>query len=156
MAENKTDTNDKLIARNKRAGFDYVLSDRFEAGMVLQGTEVKSLRDGRADLTDSYARFTGDDELFVHNLDIPAYSHGTYNNHEPKRPRKLLLHRQEVRKLKPKLQERGFTLIPTKLYFKRGYAKLEIALAVGKKKGDRREDMKKREHQKEIARYRQH
>jgi len=154
-ATKKSESNNKLVARNKRARFDYVLFDRLEAGLALVGTEVKSLRDGRANLSDSYARISEQGEIFIHNLDIPAYSHGTYNNHEPKRPRKLLLHKREIHKLKPKLQEKGLTLIPTKLYFRNGYAKLEIALASGKRKGDKRQDLKKTDDRKEIARYRQ-
>jgi len=151
----KSESNDKLVARNKRARFDYVLFDRLEAGLALVGTEVKSLRGGRANLSDGYARISEHDEVFIHNLDIPVYSHGTCNNHEPKRPRKLLLHKGEIQKLKPKLQEKGLTLIPTRLYFRNGYAKLEIALASGKRKGDKRQDLKKKDDRKEIARYRQ-
>ena len=154
MAPEKEASDYKLIARNKRAGHDYQLLDRMEVGLVLQGTEVKALRQGRANIAESFARLSGEGEVFIHNLEIPPYSHGTHNNHEPKRTRKLLLHRREIQKLRPKLVERGFTLIPTKLYFKNGYAKLEIALAAGKTKGDKRQDMKKRDHQKEIARYR--
>jgi SsrA-binding protein len=142
----------KLIARNKKAGHDFVLEDRFEAGLVLQGTEVKSLRDGRANLSDSFARLSSG-EMFVYELEIPQYSHGTYNNHEPKRPRKLLLHRSEIRKLTPQLKEKGMTLIPTRLYFKRGMAKIEIAVAHGKNKGDKRDDLRKKDHEKEMKRF---
>ncbi|MDA0836512.1 MAG: SsrA-binding protein SmpB [Planctomycetota bacterium] len=142
----------KLIARNKKAGHDFVLEARFEAGIVLQGTEVKSLRDGRANLSDSFARLIRG-EMFVHEMEIPQYSHGTYNNHEPKRPRKLLLHRREINKLTPQLKEKGLTMIPTRLYFKRGLAKIEIALARGKSKGDKREDLRKKDHEKEMKRY---
>jgi SsrA-binding protein len=142
----------KLIVRNKKAGHDFVLEDRFEAGLVLQGTEVKSLRNGRANLSDSFARLDKE-ELFVYELEIPQYTHGTYNNHQPKRPRKLLLHRREINKLKPQLREKGFTLIPTRLYFKRGFAKIEIAVARGKTKGDKREDLRKKDHEKEMKRY---
>lgn len=153
MPETPTESESSLVARNKRAGHDFELLDRFEAGLVLQGTEVKTLRQGRANLSDSYARIDGH-ELFIHNLEIPVYSHGTVHNHEPKRKRKLLLHRREIQKLKTRVLERGFTLIPTRLYFKRGHAKLEIAVAKGKSRGDKRQDLKKREHQREMARYR--
>jgi len=143
----------KVIAKNRRASHDYHLMDRLEAGMVLEGTEVKSLRDGRATLSDCYARVE-DNEIFVHNLDIPPYTHGTHNNHEPKRPRKLLLHKKEIKKLRTIVTERGLTIIPTRIYFKSGYAKLELSIAKGKSHGDKRHDLKKKDHEREMARYR--
>lgn len=153
MSEESSRQQVKVIGRNKRASFDFLLTDRYEAGMVLQGTEVKSLRQGRADLSDSYVRLDGAG-AYVHNLEIPGYVHGTYNNHEPKRRRKLLLHRREILKIRVRVQERGLTLIPTQLYFKGGYAKLEFAVAKGKTRGDKRQDLKRKEHAREMARYR--
>ena len=141
-----------IIARNKQVWHDFDVLETFEAGIVLLGTEVKTLRQGRANLSDSYARIE-DHEVFVLNLDIPVYSHGSVHNHEPKRKRKLLLHRREIRRLMAKVLERGFTLVPTKLYFKRGFAKLEIALAKGKSKTDKRQDIKRREHEREMQRF---
>ncbi|MBI2192438.1 MAG: SsrA-binding protein SmpB [Planctomycetes bacterium] len=153
MSVEKSKAEIHIIGRNRRASFEFHLMDRFEAGLVLQGTEVKSLRQGRADLTDSFARIEGE-ELFLHHLDIPIYSHGTYSNHEPKRRRKLLLHRREILKLKGRVHERGLTLIPTQIYFKGNYAKIEIAVAKGKTHGDKRQDLKRKEHLQEMARYR--
>lgn len=134
----------KVIAKNRRASFDYELLERFEAGLVLTGSEVKSLRLGRASLQEGYARATKG-EFFIHNLDISPYEFAGPNGHEPKRTRKLLLKREEIRKLLGKTQERGLTLVPTLLYFKDGRAKLEIALARGRQKGDKREKLKSKE-----------
>jgi SsrA-binding protein len=141
----------KIICTNRQARFDYHLEDSFEAGVVLQGTEVKSLRDGRANLKDSYAAVDGG-EVYLYDCHISPYSNGGYANHEPKRPRKLLLHKKEIRRLVGKTQERGLTLIPLKLYFLRGKAKVELALARGKKLYDKREDMKRRDADREIER----
>ncbi|HXH08168.1 MAG TPA: SsrA-binding protein SmpB [Alphaproteobacteria bacterium] len=142
---------EKVICTNKQARFDYHLEDRFEAGLVLQGTEVKSLRDGRANLKDSYAAVDGG-EVFLYDCHISPYPNGGYANHEPQRPRKLLLHRKEIRRLLGKTQERGLTLIPMRLYFLRGKAKVELALARGKKQYDKREDLKRRDADREIER----
>jgi SsrA-binding protein len=142
---------EKIICTNKQARFDYHLEDSFEAGVVLQGTEVKSLRDGRANLKDSYAA-VDEGEVYLYDCHISPYPNGGYANHEPKRPRKLLLHKKEIRRLVGKTQERGLTLIPLKLYFLRGKAKVELALARGKKLYDKREDMKRRDADREIER----
>lgn len=141
----------KIIAKNRRASYEYHLSDRYEAGLVLTGTEVKSLRTGQANIGDAYARIDGN-ELYVYKMYIPEYEMRGYANHEPRRRRKLLVHKQEIRKLTSKLVERGLTLIPTILYFKDGYAKLEIALAQGKKLHDKRESMKKKSADRELRR----
>ena len=128
---------ERQIASNKRARRDYEILETFEAGIVLQGTEVKSLRVGRADLTGSYARIEGN-EVWLFDCHIPPYEQRGYANHEPKRTRKLLLHRAEIRRLIGKTSRSGLTLIPLKLYFSGGYVKVLIALARGRKKGDKR------------------
>ena len=127
----------KLIAQNRKARYDFQIDDTFEAGMVLVGTEVKSLRAGRATLVDGFAEVDGG-EVFLHGVHIPEYTEGTCTNHEPRRVRKLLLNRHEIDRLESKVNERGFTLIPLSLYFKDGRAKVEIALARGKKTYDKR------------------
>jgi len=127
----------KLIAQNRKARYDYHIDATFEAGLVLVGTEVKSLRAGRATLVDGFAEVDGG-EVFLHGVHIPEYTEGTWTNHEPRRVRKLLLNRHEIDKLESKVTEKGFTLIPTALYFKDGRAKVEIALARGKKTYDKR------------------
>ncbi len=138
--------------KNKKASFEYFLLEVFSAGIVLTGTEIKSIRTGKASLKESYCAFTGD-ELFVRNMHISPYEYGTYNNHEPKRERKLLLTSRELRKLKGKLEEKGLTLIPTRLYINEsGLAKLEIALAKGKKLYDKRDTLKQKDQQREIDR----
>lgn len=141
----------KRVAENRRARHDYNLGDSWEAGLSLLGSEVKSLREGNANLSDSYV-LAEKDELFVHNLRIGEYKAATAWGHEPLRRRKLLLHRKEIDRISQKVKERGFTIIPTDLYFKDGRAKLKIALATGKTKGDRREDIKERETQREVDR----
>jgi SsrA-binding protein len=141
----------KLIAKNKKARFNYELSDRYEAGMVLSGTEVKSLRLGKANLTDAYAKVK-DGEVWLVSLHIGPYPYAYYDNHEPERPRKLLLHKSEIKKLTGKIQEQGMSLIPLALYFKRGVAKVELALAKGKKRHDKRETIKRRDQQREMER----
>ena len=145
----------KLIARNKKARFNYDLGDRYEAGMVLTGSEVKSLRMGKANLTDSYARFKNG-EVWLISCHISPYPFASYDNHDPERPRKLLLHKREINKLSGKIQEQGMSLIPLSLYFKRGRAKVELALAKGKKIHDKRQTIKKRDQQREIARAMRH
>ena len=143
----------KLIAQNKKAYHDFEIGEKFEAGLVLLGTEVKSLRDGRANLKDSYAKVKRN-EVFLFGLHISPYSHASYDNHDPERVRKLLLHRAEIKKLTGKTQERGFSLVPLKVYFKDGRAKVEIALARGKKEYDKRESLKRKEGNREMDRLR--
>ncbi len=131
------ETGRKLIAQNKKARHDYHIDDTYEAGIVLQGTEVKSLRAGRASLVDGFAEVDGG-EIFLHQVHIPTYTEGTWTNHEVRRRRKLLLNRHEIDKIDAKIREKGFTLIPLALYFKDGRAKVELALARGKKQYDKR------------------
>jgi SsrA-binding protein len=145
------ETGRKAIASNRRARHDYSIMDTYEAGIVLTGTEVKSLRAGRASMSDAYASIEGG-EVYLRNLHIPEYSQGTWTNHEPRRTRKLLLHRGEITKLIGKTQESGLTLVPLQLYFSDGKVKVEIALARGKRDYDKRQDMAKRDAQREIAR----
>ena len=141
----------KIICINKKASHSYFIEGKYEAGLVLQGTEVKSLREGRANLKESYARVK-DDEVFLYNCHISPYSHGNRSNHDPIRPRKLLLHRREIRKLIGKVAERGYTLVPMSLYFTRGKVKLEIGLGKGKKLHDKRHTMKERDAKREMER----
>ncbi|HVY11586.1 MAG TPA: SsrA-binding protein SmpB [Mycobacteriales bacterium] len=141
----------KVIAQNRKARHDYAIEDVYEAGMVLMGTEVKSLREGRASLVDSYATVR-DGEVWLENLHIPEYTQGTWTNHEPRRRRKLLLHRAEIAKLVGKTKESGLTLIPLQLYFKDGKVKVEIALARGKRAYDKRQTLAARDAQREIER----
>lgn len=141
----------KLIAENRRARHDYELGDRWEAGLVLVGTEVKSLREGNANLSDSYAQPRGD-ELWVHNMRIGEYKPAAMYGHEPLRERKLLLNRAEIDRISQRVRERGYTIVPTRLYFKDGRAKLEIALASGKTHGDRRQTIRERDTRREIDR----
>ena len=141
----------KIICVNKRARFDYAIDEMFEAGLVLQGTEVKSLRAGRATLKDAYAEVR-DGEMFLLHAHINQYEQANRFNHEPERPRKLLLHKREIHRLAGKTQERGLTLIPTRMYFSRGKAKVELGLGKGKRQYDKRQDMKRRDAQRDIAR----
>ena len=143
----------KLIADNRRARFDYDLLERFEAGIVLQGTEVKSLRDGKLNLGDSYCVIERDGEVYLKDAHISPYSHGTHANHDPLRTRKLLLNRNEIRRLTQRVREKGLTLIPTRVYLKNGWVKVEIALAKGRKKYDKRERIKERDMQRETQRH---
>ena len=147
----KESTAQKLIASNKTAHLNYEIGDIYEAGLVLTGTEVKALRDGKANLKDSYA-VVKDDEVYLRELHISPYDHGNRANHDPLRPRKLLLHKREIRKLYGKSREKGLSLIPLKLYFKNGRVKVEIGIGKGKKLHDRRQDIKKREERRDIAR----
>ena len=142
---------EKLIVDNRRARFDYQLLDRFEAGIVLQGTEVKALREGRASLGQAYAEVR-DGEAWLVGAEIQTYDHGNIANHEPLRERKLLLHRREIESLQGKVRERGLTLVPTRLYWKDGRAKVELALARGKQTIDKRRDLAKRDAQRQIER----
>jgi len=141
----------KLICRNKRALHEYNVFDTLECGVVLTGTEVKSLRDGSASLEDAYAKIVSG-EVWLIGSDIPEYAMGNRLNHKPKRPRKLLLHRREIAKFAGKASERGYTLVPLKMYFKEGRAKVELAVARGKQFHDKRQDQKKAEAQREIRR----
>jgi SsrA-binding protein len=144
-------TGRKLIAQNKKARHDYHIEDVVEAGLVLTGTEVKSLRLGRASLVDAYAVQRGD-ELWLQGMHIPEYTHGTWTNHEPRRTRKLLLHRGEIEKLIRAVDQQGVSLIPLALYFKDGYAKVELAVGRGKKAYDKRQAIAKRDADREARR----
>lgn len=141
----------KPIARNRKAFHDYEILDKLEAGIELRGTEAKSLRNGQVQMADSYARIE-DGELFLIALHISPYEKTAYGNHEPTRKRKLLVRRREIRRLTGKLNERGLTLIPLSLYFRRGWAKVELGLARGKRQYDKRQDIKRREHQRQMQR----
>ena len=141
----------KIIAENRQARRDYFIVDEFEAGLVLLGTEVKSLRQGRANLKDSYARIKNG-EVFLYQLHIAPYPFAYYDNHDPLRPRKLLLHKHEIKRLYGKMNEKGHTLIPIRLYFKGGKAKILLALAKGKRKVDKREAIKRRDAQRDLDR----
>ena len=143
----------KIVAENRQARRDYFIVDQYEAGMVLRGTEVKSLRQGRANLKDSYAQIK-DGEVFVYQLHIAPYPFAYYDNHDPLRPRKLLLHQHEIKRLYGKINEKGHTLIPIRIYFKNGKVKILLALAKGKRKYDKREAIKRRDEQRELERER--
>jgi len=140
-----------VVARNRRARHDYHIEDVVEAGLVLTGTEVKSLRAGRASLTDGFGQVT-DGEAWLHGVHIPEYTLGTWTNHEPRRTRKLLLHRKEIDRLANATRERGLTLVPLSLYFTDGRAKVEIALARGKRTYDKRHDLAERDAAREVDR----
>ncbi len=142
----------KQIANNRKARFEYELLDRFEAGIVLLGTEVKSLREGKITLGDAYCAIDRNGEVYLRDAHISPYSHGTHTNHDPLRPRKLLLNRKEIRRLAQRIREKGLTVVPTRMYFKRGKAKVEIALAKGKKQYDKRARIKDRDQQRESER----
>ena len=141
----------KMIARNRRARHEYHIEEVYEAGLVLTGTEVKSLRAGRASLTDGFGQIS-DHEVWLHNVHIPEYTQGTWTNHEPRRTRKLLMHRREIDKLASETTERGLTLVPLALYFKDGKAKVELALARGKRSYDKRHDLAARDAAREVDR----
>ncbi|MDR1878746.1 MAG: SsrA-binding protein SmpB [Bacteroidales bacterium] len=148
----KRKTNTQINIRNRKAEFSYFLVTKYTAGIVLTGTEIKSIRAGKVAFSDTYCSFVNN-ELWVHNLHISEYAAGSYNNHEPKRDRKLLLTKREIRKLQSKLNERGSTVIPTLLFInEQGYAKLEIALARGKKMFDKRESIKEKDIQRAHSR----
>ncbi len=146
----KANDGEKLIASNKKAYHDYFVLQKLEAGLVLTGTEVKSLRDGKANLKDSYVIVKGD-QAFLLATHISPYSHGNLQNHEPERPRKLLLHKREIEKLHVQIVEKGLTIVPLRLYFKRSRVKVEIAVVRGKKQYDKRETEKRREADREAA-----
>jgi SsrA-binding protein len=141
---------EKLICNNKKAYHDYFIEEKFEAGLVLQGTEVKSLRAGMANLNDSFM-LVRDGEAYLHNLNISQYAFGNRQNHQPDRNRKLLLHRREIDRLYGRIREKGLSVIPLRLYFKDGLVKVEIGLAKGKKLYDKREDLKTKDSQREMS-----
>ncbi|GAA1843631.1 SsrA-binding protein SmpB [Pseudonocardia ailaonensis] len=141
----------KVIAQNRRARHDYAVLEEFEAGVALMGTEVKSLRLGRASIVDAFAT-VDDGEVWLRGLHIPEYTHGSWTNHEPRRTRKLLLHRYEIEKLIGKIREGGLTLVPMSLYFSDGKVKCELALARGKKAYDKRQDLAKKDAERDMAR----
>ena len=141
----------KLVASNRKARHDYAILDTYEAGIALTGTEVKSLRAGRASLVDAFAQVK-DGEIYLYGMHVPEYTHGTWTNHEPRRTRKLLLNRIEIDRLIGKVNESGLTLVPLSLYFADGWAKVEIALARGKRSYDKRQDLAKRDADREISR----
>jgi SsrA-binding protein len=145
----KTQPGEKLVATNKKAFHDYFIMEKFEAGVSLLGTEVKSIREGRINLKDSYASIRGG-EAFLFNCHISPYTHGNRQNHEPTRTRKLLLQRKEIRKLIGKTQEKGLTLVPIRVYLKRGLIKIELGLARGKKLYDKRETERRKESDREA------
>ena len=148
----KTKSGLKIISNNRKARFNYFFREFFDAGIELKGSEVKSLRAGKANISESYAFDIGG-EIFLVNSHIPSYKESSYNNHDPKRNRKLLLNKKEINKIIGRSNREGFTLIPTKLYFKKGKAKVEIAVAKGKKQHDKRQVKKKRDWNREKARY---
>lgn len=141
----------KTVAQNKKAYHDYFIEETFEAGLVLQGTEIKAIRAGRVNLKDSYAQIKNG-EMFLFGMHISPYEQGNRYNHDPLRTRKLLLHRKEINKLIGETKEQGYSIVPVKLYLKNGYAKVLIGLAKGKKKYDKREDLKKKEAKRDIER----
>ena len=148
----KTKSGLKIISNNRKARFNYFFNEFFEAGIVLKGSEVKSLRAGKANISESYA-FDVKGEIFLINSHIPSYKESSYNNHDPKKNRKLLLSKREINRLIGKINREGFTLIPTKMYFKKGKAKVEIAVAKGKKQYDKRQVKKQRDWNREKFRY---
>ena len=155
MSKDKVIPNEgfRIVCQNKKAYHDYEILEKIEAGMVLLGTEVKSLRQGKANLKDCYARIRHG-EVYLYGCHISAYSHASYDNHEPERVRKLLLHHFEIKRLFGKTQEKGCALIPLRIYFSKGKAKVELGLARGKKLYDKRESLKRKEETRELARVR--
>lgn len=149
-ASSNRDTARKVITQNRKARHDYAILDTFEAGVVLTGTEVKSLRLGRASLVDGFASID-DGEIFLRNVHIPEYEQGSWTNHEPRRVRKLLLHRAEIERLVGKTKESGLTLVPLSIYFSAGRVKVELALARGKRSYDKRQDLARRDADREVA-----
>jgi SsrA-binding protein len=142
---------EKVVATNRKARHDYLIEDTYEAGIVLSGTEVKSLRQGRASLVDGYA-FIDRGEAWLDAVHIPEYNQGTWNNHAPRRKRKLLMHKQEILKIEAKVKQGGYTLVPLKLYFNDGRAKVELAVAKGKKEYDKRQTLRERQDKREADR----
>jgi SsrA-binding protein len=150
-ASSNRQTGRKIIAQNRKARHDYAVLDTYEAGVMLTGTEVKSLRLGRASLVDGFATID-DGEVFLRNVHIPEYEQGSWTNHEPRRVRKLLLHRDEIERLIGKTKESGLTLVPLSLYFSQGKVKVELALARGKRSYDKRQDLARRDADREVQR----
>ncbi len=148
-----TEKHIKIIAQNRKARYDYFIEDELEAGLVLKGTEVKSLRLGKAHIKDAYARIK-DGEVYVYQMHIGPYPFAYYDNHDPLRPRKLLLHKREIKRLYGKVNEKGFTLVPLKIYFKAGKVKITVALVRGKRKYDKREAIRRRDEKRELDRAR--
>jgi SsrA-binding protein len=146
-----TPPNLKPLATNRKALHDYHIEERCEAGISLLGTEVKALREGRANLQDSFARIERE-EIILHHCHIPPYSHGAGANHDPLRPRRLLLHREEINRLAGRVQQKGLTLVPLQLYLKKGRVKVELALARGKQRGDKRETLRRKTAEREMER----
>lgn len=151
MKKGPGDKDTKVLARNRKARHDYNVEETIEAGVVLAGSEVKSIRDGKVTLIDAFAD-VANGEAWLHQMDVGVYVFAHARNHEPRRRRKLLLHRREIDRLTGKIREKGFTLVPLSLYEKGGRVKVELALVYGKQQHDRRQDVKKREAQREIAR----
>jgi SsrA-binding protein len=147
----KEDKSIKIVAQNRKAKHSYFIEERYEAGMVLQGTEVKALREGRANIKDGYARIK-DGEIYLMDVHISPYAFGNRSNHDPLRPRKLLMHSREIHRLTGKVKEKGFSLIPLSIYFSHGRAKVALALAKGKKLYDKREALKRKAMEKEVER----
>lgn len=143
----------KIVCQNRKAFHDFDIMETVEAGIALLGTEVKALREGRANLKDSYAKVKRG-EVFLYGMHISPYSHGGFSNHDPERPRKLLLHKREILRLGGKVQEKGFSIVPTKVYFRKGKAKVELALVKGRKLHDKREAIKRKEEAREMDRLR--
>ena len=152
MMKNAKNSTTPAITVNRKARYDYHLSDRYEAGVVLQGTEVKAIRAGRLNLADSYAQIT-DGEVFLLDAHIGPYEHGSMANHEPKRKRKLLLHRREITKLERSIRSKGMTIVPTRAYFSKGKVKLELAIAMGKRLYDKRDKLEREATANEIRAY---
>ena len=146
---------EKVVASNRRAKFDYEILDTYEAGMVLLGSEVKSLREGKASINEAYAS-ERHGELWLESMNIPPYTYAREGGHEPTRPRKLLLHKREITRIGEKLREQSLSLIPTRVYFSNGRAKVELALGKGKRTLDKRQSIKKREQQREMDRAKRH
>lgn len=143
---------DRINIRNKRAGFDFEIIQSFEAGMMLTGSEIKSIRDGGGSINEAFCLLR-DEELYIKNMNIPEYSHGSYSNHEPTRLRKLLLKKRELERITAKIKEKGFSIIPVRVFInERGFAKMEVALARGKKKFDKRDSLKQKETKREMDR----
>jgi len=143
----------KLVTDNRKARFNYTIEEKFEVGIVLKGTEVKSLREGRVNLKDAYAKVVNG-EIFVYQMNINPYPFAYYGNHDPERPRKLLLHKNEIRRLIGKITEKGYSLIPLNVYFKDGKAKMTLSMAKGKRQYDKRETIRKRDGQRDLDRAR--
>ena len=140
----------KIITKNKRAGYDYFLEEKFEAGMVLQGTEVKSLREGKCSINEAFVTLDKSKEVWINNMSIPPYQFGTYDNHAETRKRKLLLNATEIEKIERSMATKGQTIVPVKLYFKKSYIKIEIALAKGKKLYDKRQETAKKDIERKL------